>query len=366
MKKNLLIVLALAFVLSLVVACSSPTPTPLPPATAASSKAVEAPTATRVPPTATPVPPTATAVPPTPVPPTATTVPPTPVPPTATTVPATATAVPPTATAAPVAAPGLYVADIRVQPASPAFNQNISFFVTFNNADTKPLVFNWKLLIYRADIVTKSDNETSVVNTIFAPGKSEVAALGTYKYGATGRTCEYFFARIVWMDSNNQARQFTTVDGKTLDKGFQICDVATIPTSVPSAAQPASTVAPATTNLFVTGMRLDPAQPAHNQTINLYPTFNNPTNAPQNYMWNVFIYRASTPLNPETDTTAVQSSFAAGSNTEAKAGNSYSFGATGNTCDYFFARVGWKSGDKVYFFAQPDGKIFEKGFAICN
>jgi hypothetical protein len=260
----------------------------------------------------------------------------------------------------------LYVADVRIQPTSPAFNQNISFFVTFNNTDTKPFTANWKLFVYRADIVTKSDNETSVVNTIFAPGKTEVPTQPPYKYGATGRTCEYFFVRVVLMDSNNQPNQFTTIDGKVFEKGFQVCDIATIPTAVPPAAQPTNTVTPPGAGLFVTGMRLDPAQPGHSQNINFYPTFNNTTSAPQNFAWKVYVYNAASPANPVLDTTPVQASFVAGSSTEGKAGSPYFWGATGNQCDYFFARVGFQDGDKRVFYTTPDGKFFEKSFSLCN
>jgi hypothetical protein len=255
---------------------------------------------------------------------------------------------------------------LRLQPTAPAFNQNISFFVTFNNTDTKPLVFNWKLFVYRADIVTKSDNETTVVNTSFASGKSEIAAIGSYKYGATGRTCEYFFARVVWMDNNNQANQFTTVDGKVFEKGFQICDIATIATNTPAPAQPTNTAVAPGAGLFVTGMRLDPSQPGHNQNITFYPTFNNTTGAPQNFAWKVYVYNAASPANPVLDTTPVQASFVAGSSTEGKAGSPYFWGATGNQCDYFFARVGFQDGDKRVFYTTPDGKFFEKSFSLCN
>jgi hypothetical protein len=238
--------------------------------------------------------------------------------------------------------------------------------VTFNNTDTKPLAYNWKLLIYRADIVTKSDNETSIVNTIFAPGKTEVPTQPPYKYGATGRTCEYFFVRVVLMDSNNQPNQFNTVDGKVFEKGFQICDVATIATNTPALAQPTNTVTAPGAGLFVTGMRLDPPQPGHNQDITFYPTFNNPTGATLNYAWKVFVYKAESPANPTLDTTPVQGSFTAGSTTEGKSGSTYKLGATGNQCDYFFARVGSQDGDKRVFYTTPDGKFFEKSFSLCN
>ena len=397
MNTKLILMLALGLVLAFIVACSSPTPTPFPPVPA-SSKSSEAIKATAVPPTATAVPPTATAVPPT-----------------ATTVPPTATAVPPTATrvasassatsvssatassavtssavsssvassvttssaasssatasssAASTAVAGLYVSDLRIQPTAPAFNQNISFFVTFNNTDSKPLVFNWKLLIYRADIVTKSDNETTVINTSFASGKTEVPALGSYKYGATGRSCEYFDAYVVYMDTNNQPVRFKNTDGTEFKKGFQICDIALIATNTPSAvAQPTNTAVATGVNLFVTSMRLEPSQPGHGQDITFYPTFNNPTGATLNYNWKVFIYNAASPANPVLDTTPVPGSFAPGTTNEGKSGSNYKYGATGNQCDYFFARVGFMDGDKRVFFTTPDGKIYEKGFSICN
>ena len=359
MKKNLLRVLALAVVLSLVVACSTPTPTPLPPVPASSKSSESSTAATRVPSTTTPVPSTATAVLPIATPVSATkasepkTLEPT-------------KALVPTETPQVSVVPGLYVADVRVEPARPAFNQNVSFFVTFDNTDSKPLVFNWKLLVYCADIVTKSDNETSIVNTAFASGRSEIAALGSYKYGATSRTCESFFISLVWLDSNSKATEFTTTEGKVFEKSFQICDAATIATDTPVPVQPTSTTVAPGSGLFVTSMRLDPAQPGHNQDIIFYPTFNNTSGIVQNYAWKVFVYNAASPASPVLDTTSVQGAFATGTTTEGKAGSTYRFGATGNQCDYFFARVGFLEGDKRVFFMSADGKTFEKGFSICN
>lgn len=364
MKKAVLGMLLLA--LFAITACGSP-PTPEPPTprpTAVPPTAVP-PTAvpTKVPPTAAPI----VAVQPTAVPPTATAVPPTatPVPPTA--VPPTATAVPPTTVPTPSAPAGLYATDMRLQPGQPTFNTTISFFPVFTNTDSKPLNFKWLVYIYKADEVTKSNNETSPQQTSFASGTKEYTTLGTFRYGATGRQCEYFFARTAWLDGDNKAHFFTTLDGKVYEKGFSICDASVVPTMVPATAAPATAIPKPAPGLFVTNVRLEPfEQPQHNQDTKFFVAFTNNADAVLNFKWLVYVYRGDNLNVSNWQTTSQQTGFPVGTSEYASI-NTFRYGTTGYTCDRFLIRVGWLDPDnKTHFFMTPDGAVYEKGFSVCN
>jgi hypothetical protein len=357
-KKLIVLAMASVLVTALIAACATePTPVPptqpAPPTSAPVQPTALSPSPTAVPPTSAPAQPTNP--PPTPIPPTA--IPPTQAP----TAAPTNTPVPP-----PTVVPGLYVNDLQLTPAQPAFNQNISFKATFNNATGSEKTFRWKVYIWRADIVTKTDGETSAQTTIFPVGTADYPALGTYRYGPTGRQCEYFFARVGWLDANNQVHYFTSSNGKVYEKGFPICDASIIPTAVPQAAAPTAAPAPPGPGLFVTNMQLIPNQPAFNQNISFMPTFNNTSNAVQTFTWKVYIWRADTPSHTDNETTAQKTSFPVGTGDYASLG-SYRYGPTGNLCEYFFARVGWlDANNQVTYFTTPTGQVYEKGFAICD
>ncbi len=362
MNKFIVSAIMLVLVLSLIAACSSaPTPAPTAPAPTQAAPAV-------VPPVAAPTnppPPTAqaTAVPPTAVPPTA--VPPTAAP--------SATPAPPTAapsntpTPPPTVQPGLYVSALRLTPAQPAFNQNIAFAPTFVNATGTVQNFTWKVYIWRADTVTKTDNETSAQLTAFPAGVSSFTSLGSYRYGATGYQCEYFFARVGWLDANNKVTYFTKPDGTDFNQGFKICDINIIPTNVPPTA--ASTAVPPTPGpgLFVTNLRLQPSgTPQHFMPTTFFATFQNTTTTVQNFTWRVYIYRADTPNKSNIETTNLLTAFPVGTE-EVQSLGTFTYGATGNPCDYFFARVGWiDANNKITFFTTPDGQVYQKGFQVCN
>ncbi len=270
------------------------------------------------------------------------------------------TAVPPTP------GPGLFVTNLRLSPAQPAFNQNISFFGTFSNTTSSVMNFLWKVYIFRADTPTHSNQETTALQTGFAVGSAEYQSLGTFNLGPTGFQCEYFYAQVGWLDTNNKINYFTDPTGVTYQKGFSICDANIIPTAVP--ATPAPTAVPPTPGpgLYINNLRLSPAQPAFSQDITFYATYANTTNAVQNYNWRVYIYRADTVTHSDNETTGLQTGFPVGTG-EVQSQGTYSYGATGFPCEYFFARVGWLDpNNKITFFTASDGRIYQKGFSICD
>ena len=270
------------------------------------------------------------------------------------------TAVPPTP------GPGLFVSNLKLTPAQPAFNQNVGFSATFSNTTNVVQNFLWKVYIFRADTPAHPNEETSALQTGFAVGSGDYQSLGTFRIGPTGYQCEYFYAQVGWLDSNNQITFFAAPDGTAYKKGFSVCDVNIIPTAVP--ASPAPTAAPSMPGpgLFINNLRLSPAQPAFNDRIAFFATYANTTNAVQNFNWRVYIYRADTTSHSDNETSGLQTGFPVGTGEVQSLGN-YFYGPTGYQCEYFFARVGWlDSNNKITFFTASDGTLYQKGFAICD
>jgi hypothetical protein len=230
MKKSILLTLTLAMVVLAIAACGgppTPVPTPLPPPTVGPAPtqvlqptAAPQPSTTQVPPTAAPTTSGPTAV--TPVP--ATAAPTTSAPTAATAVPATVTTAPASTPASPAAVPGLYVTNIRLDPSQPAHAQDTSFFVTFLNTASTENNQKWQVYIYKADNPARRNNETTVLQTPFQPGSIELKAIGTFKYGATGNACDFFFAIVVTLDQNNKGIELTKPgELQRFEKGFSIC-----------------------------------------------------------------------------------------------------------------------------------------------
>ncbi len=356
MFRKIILVLAAMLLLSIIVACApTPTATPVPLPTQVPPQ----PTATKpptVPPTAvppTPVPPTPvpTTRPPT-VPPTA--VPPTPVPPT----PVPPTAVPPTAVP-----PGLYVTNVRISPDRPAFNQQVTFATTFQNTASGDQNLRWAVYIFKADEANKSNNETAALFSTFPPGVREFNSPGGFRYGPTGRACEYFFVRVGWINAEAKIVWFNDPTGKLYEKGFQVCDVNVIPTLPPPPPTPVGAVPTLAPGLFVTDLRIQPA-PLRGVDLSFFPTFTNTKGTQMTFTWRVLIYRAENRATSYSETSWLQTHF------QVNPGEVQSLGkwklALGGPCENFFARVGWLDvNNQTQFFFKPDGTVFEKSFAVC-
>lgn len=352
MHRKIAFVITLAITLSIIVACAPP-PTAVPPFPTQPPPAPTAvpPMPTAVPPAPTAVPPAPTAVPPAPtaVPPAPTAVPPTPVPP---------TSVPPTAPPT-----GLYVSNVKISPDRPAFNQTANFAATFLNTATGDQNIRWAVYIFRADDTSKSNNETTLLPTVFPPGTREFNAVGGFRYGGTGRTCEYFFVRVGWINSESKIVWFNDPAGKLYEKGFQVCDVNTIPTLPPPSPGAAAVVPAPPPGLFVTDLRIQPA-PQRGVDLSFFPTFTNTKATQMTFTWRVLIYRADNRSVSYSETTWLQTHF------QVNPGEVLSLGkwklALGGPCENFFARVGWLDvNNQTQFFFKPDGTVFEKSFAVC-
>jgi hypothetical protein len=373
MKRIILLVTMLALFALAVTACAeTPTPTPVPAPTKAPQPTAVPPTAvppTAVPPTA--VPPTATKAPtavpptlaPTAIPPT---VAPTAVPPTTapTAIPPTATAVPPTAVPPTKIPSGLYVTNLALNPADPVFNKDISFTATFVNATDSVKTFKWVVYIFRADAPIKSNYEMPAQTTNFPVGSNNYPSIPpAFKLGVTGYQCEYFFARVGWLDADSKITYFTNTDGKVYEKGFKVCDQAIVPTLVPPTAGPTAIPPTPQPGLFVTDLRIQPA-PVRGFDLTFFPTFINTKGDVMTFKWRVFIYKADNLNTSYSETSYLTTGFPANPG-EVKSDGTWKL-TLGGPCENFIARVGWlDSENKIQFFMKPDGKTFEKPFAVC-
>lgn len=227
MLRRVVFVFVISCLVLFSVACAS-TPTAMP----------ALPTRTRVPTLSPLVLPTATA---TAIPPTATVLPTLP-PPTATATVAvvqptvslsvtqpifTPTVLPtetpaPTRTPTPAFPPGLYVSNLRIEPNPPVRGADLNFFVTFSN--TAGSIYNpkWLVYIYKADNPNRSYSETTVLQSSISAGTIEIRSLGSWKLGLGG-PCDYFFARVGFLDINNRPVMYTQPDGTVFEKGFTVC-----------------------------------------------------------------------------------------------------------------------------------------------
>ena len=243
MKQVVLVAIALTMgLLSLTACASAPTPIPtLPPPPTFPPRPTNVPQSPTAPPvSATPVPPTLTPAPTATVaqatasaaqPTSATTagapantvVPATAVP--ATSVPATATTVPTIESPTPAIPPGLYVTNLRLDPPQPAHNQTIAMGVTLLNSASGDQNVRWVVYVYRAENPTRPNTQSPVNPASFKPGPTvELDSLIRFKLGATGNSCDFFFARVDILDINNQGSPLNGTDGKTFEKGFSICN----------------------------------------------------------------------------------------------------------------------------------------------
>lgn len=186
-----------------------------------------------------------TLIPPTPTQPTATPMPrttPTAVPPTATTVPTPSpiytvtattqaafspTPVPPTTTPTRAPSPtatiqaGLYVADLRIDP-PPVRGLDLRFLATFINSADREQNYRWEVFIYKADTPNRTFGETARTDSVIPTGTGEQPSSGSWKL-PLGGPCDYFFAQVGWLNSDNKIIYFTSPSGQIFQKSFTVC-----------------------------------------------------------------------------------------------------------------------------------------------
>lgn len=129
---------------------------------------------------------------------------------------------PPAPTAPPAFPPGLYVSNMRIEPNPPVRAEDLKFYVTFSN--TAGSVYNprWLVYIFKADTPNRSYSETTALQSSIPSGIIEIKSDGSWKLGPGG-PCDYFFARVGFLDNNNKPVMYTSPDGNVFEKGFTVC-----------------------------------------------------------------------------------------------------------------------------------------------
>jgi len=134
------------------------------------------------------------------------------------------------------------------------------------------------------------------------------------------------------------------------------------PTPTPTATS-TPTITPIPAGLYVTNVRLEPP-PKRSEDLSFYVTFQNTTHRTQLYRWIVYVYRAENPRYSMTETTPILTEIPVGS-VEQKALGIYRTGV--GLCEDLFVRVAWLDENRVaHFFNQPNGKIYELPFTVCQ
>lgn len=119
-------------------------------------------------------------------------------------------------------APGLYVTDLKIDPNPPTVGNTFTFTPSFQNTSNNSLTFNWRVLIYRAVAPDKSYSDTTWMTSSFPTGASTLLSPGEWNVPA-GTPCDWYFARVVWQDDNNNEVPFMAPGGKVFEKGFTTC-----------------------------------------------------------------------------------------------------------------------------------------------
>lgn len=132
-----------------------------------------------------------------------------------------------TATKAPALAPGVYAMKMRTDPAQPAPNQPMTFYVTFYNNTGNVGPSTWIVKIYRcatactgAELAdNKSIGETPKANTTVLPGTTELSA-GPWTVGLGG--CN-LVASPYYVDPLGNVVPFPTQTGDRMYYNFKLC-----------------------------------------------------------------------------------------------------------------------------------------------
>ena len=135
-------------------------------------------------------------------------------------IPATATKPPPTNTAVPNFPPGVYVTKLRLEPAQPKTNQDITFTATFVNTTGSNQGYNWLAQIYRVSD-GKRHGDTKAKSLTVATGTNEYS-VGTWKRTGPGG-CVSYFVMTEFEDGDKNRIPFLNTDGNQLRQYFDVC-----------------------------------------------------------------------------------------------------------------------------------------------
>jgi len=126
---------------------------------------------------------------------------------------------PPTAT--PSIPPGIYVTNLRTDPAVLGPSMDAGFFVTFLNTTNTAQQYRWNVYVFRTDNPKNSFGEASDQVTSIPVGTGEQQALGSWRIGAG--TCGSYFARVARLDEAKNRTYLTKPDGNVYELWFNVC-----------------------------------------------------------------------------------------------------------------------------------------------
>ncbi len=118
--------------------------------------------------------------------------------------------------------PGLYVTNLRLEPAEPHRRDEVGFYPTFLNATGAEQHYRWAVYIFHPENMRKSFGETSKFVPTIPIGTGEQKTLGTWKLGV-GSDCEDFLARVQWSNEDNQLTPFYKPDGSIFELFYRVC-----------------------------------------------------------------------------------------------------------------------------------------------
>jgi hypothetical protein len=274
---------------------------------------------------------------------------------------ATATAtLPPTNS--PTVAPGLYVTSLRFDPNPPLRGSDLNFYVTFLNTTGAVQNFRWLAYIYKPEDPTKLYGQSTAGLFQIPVGTSELRSVGPWRL-ALGGPCEDLLARIVWLDQNNKAINFTQPNGQVFEKNFRICAPSDLPSATPGPS-PTPTATPTfAPGLFVDDVRTEPNPPTRGSDLNFIVTFVNTIGSPQNMKWNVYIYRPGE-NNSIGETATTTTVLGIGIN-DYRVNGAWKL-PLGGPCENFVVRVGWFDNEnKLHMFTRFENLVFEKPITVC-
>ncbi len=132
----------------------------------------------------------------------------------------------PTVSASPTAAlpPGVYVTNVRSDPAQPLNLQHIQFYATFVNTTGGTPNYRWCVEIWDPNDSKKSFGVTECRFSDTIPGgTNERPTLDNSYRIVRGGTCLPLRARAIWITSDNARVPFVQPDGSTFWYNFQVC-----------------------------------------------------------------------------------------------------------------------------------------------
>ncbi len=120
----------------------------------------------------------------------------------------------------PAIAAGVYITDLRTDP-PPVRGPDLTFYATFLNSIGREQNVRWAVYIFRPD-TQRSTGETTRTDTMVPAGTTEQPSLGSWRL-PLGGPCDYFYAQVAWINTENKPVWFTTSSGSTFQKVFAVC-----------------------------------------------------------------------------------------------------------------------------------------------